>query len=366
MRVLDLFSGIGGISLGLHRAGMTTSAFCEINPYCRRVLSRHFPGVPIYDDVRTLTAARLRADGVVFDLIAGGFPCQDVSVAGRGIGLSGERSGLWFEFHRLIGETRPAWCFIENVPALRSRGLDQLLGGLAALGYDAEWDCVPASALGARHRRDRLWLVAYRDGGQRVEPFDALRAGRDAAGGGGEDVADALRHGPQGGEPSGSPAGIGRRIADPSAAHVAHPDRLCGPHGPLHTDEGARRRNAGGGSVGPDVAHPTEPGLPLPAGEVVRGSWRWREGRAASDGGGRCAVSDLGGMADGLPPGLDRRRVTLPQSASIWDAEPDIPRVLRGVPNRVPRLRALGNAVVPQIPEMVGRWIMAGAYGGEP
>jgi DNA (cytosine-5)-methyltransferase 1 len=161
MNVLDLFSGIGGFSLGLERAGFRTVAFCEIEPYARRVLAEHWPEVPCYDDVRTLTAERLKADGISVDVICGGFPCQDISVAGRGAGLAGERSGLWFEYLRIIKEIRPAIVIIENVPVLRSRGLDEVLRGIASIGYDAEWHCIPASAIGAPHRRDRVWIIAY-------------------------------------------------------------------------------------------------------------------------------------------------------------------------------------------------------------
>ena len=160
MRVLDLFSGIGAFSLGLERAGMTTAAFCEIDPYCRRVLAKHWPEVPCYDDVRSLTAERLRADGISVDVICGGFPCQDISVAGRGAGISGERSGLWREFARIIGEVGPRYVLVENVAALLSRGLGDVLGDLAAFGYDAEWHCIPAAAVGAPHRRDRIWIMA--------------------------------------------------------------------------------------------------------------------------------------------------------------------------------------------------------------
>ena len=162
MRVLDLFSGIGGFSIGLERAGMTTVAFCEQDAFCQHVLAQHWPGVPIYDDVRTLTTDTLRRDGIAaVDVICGGFPCQDISLAGAGAGIKGERSGLWSEYARLIGELRPRFVVVENVAALLSRGLDRVLGDLAALGYDATWDCIPASAVGAPHRRDRVWIVAY-------------------------------------------------------------------------------------------------------------------------------------------------------------------------------------------------------------
>ncbi len=145
MNVLDLFSGNGAISLGLERAGMRTVAFCENEPYCRAILGKIWPSVPCYDDVRTLTAAQLAADGIAVDLIAGGFPCQDISLAGKGAGLAGERSGLWRDYARLIGELRPSYVIVENVSALLKRGIGTVLGDLAKLGYDAEWHVIPAS-----------------------------------------------------------------------------------------------------------------------------------------------------------------------------------------------------------------------------
>ena len=174
MNVLDLFSGIGGFSIGLERAGMRTVAFCETEPFCRAVLAKHWPGVPCYEDVRTLTADRLARDGISIDVICGGFPCQDISHAGKGAGLAGERSGLWYEFHRLIEEVKPHYAIIENVSALRNRGLDAVLGSLASIGYDAEWHCISASAVGAPHRRDRIWIVAYPNyQGQSISTVDA-------------------------------------------------------------------------------------------------------------------------------------------------------------------------------------------------
>lgn len=167
MNVLDLFSGIGGFSLGLERAGMRTVAFCEIDPFCRRVLAKHWPGVPVYDDVRKLSGPDLGAAGISVDVICGGFPCQDLSVAGARLGLNGERSGLWSEIARLVGELRPRYLIVENVANLLNLGFGRVLGDLAALGYDAEWECIPASYVGAWHRRDRVWVVAYpnQDGG---------------------------------------------------------------------------------------------------------------------------------------------------------------------------------------------------------
>jgi len=180
LRVLDLFSGIGGFSLGLERTGgFETVAFCEIEPYCRAVLAKHWPAVLCYDDVRTLTADSLATDGIAVDVICGGFPCQDISFAGKGAGLSGERSGLWREYVRIIGELRPRFVIVENVAALLDRGLGDVLGDLASLGYDAEWHCIPACSVGAHHIRDRVWVVAYpvRDGFQsQVHLRDSLEA----------------------------------------------------------------------------------------------------------------------------------------------------------------------------------------------
>ena len=166
MRVLDLFSGIGGFSLGLERAGMTTVAFCEIEPYPRKVLAKHWPGVPIYEDVRDVSKQRLDADGITgIDVITGGFPCQDISVAGKQAGIEGERSGLWGEVARTISELLPNYAIVENVSALLSgdRGgwFGRVLGDLAEIGYDCEWHCLPASYVGAWHRRERVWIIAY-------------------------------------------------------------------------------------------------------------------------------------------------------------------------------------------------------------
>ena len=157
LTVGSLFAGIGGFDLGLERAGMRVRWQVEIDPYCQRVLAKHWPYVQRYGDIRTIDWGTVEP----VDLLCGGFPCQDISLAGKGAGLSGERSGLWFEYAKAIEVLRPSYVLIENVSALRSRGLDQVLGSLAALGYDAEWHCIPACAVGAPHRRDRVWVVAY-------------------------------------------------------------------------------------------------------------------------------------------------------------------------------------------------------------
>lgn len=282
MRVLDLFSGIGGFSLGLERAGMRTVAFCEIEPFCRAVLAQHWPEVPIYDDVRTLTADTLRRDGITVDVICGGFPCQDISFAGKRAGLEGARSGLWGEYRRLIGELRPRFVVVENVPGLLSLGMATVLGDLSALGYDATWDCVPASAVGAPHRRDRVWLVAY--------------------------ATDDIRR------------PVGRGMAEGVAASGREAAYGAIREGMRHSGDD---RSATGGE---DVANTIQDATSSGRSRVVGGAKAWK------------------GPACG---------------SSQWLAEPDVGRVADGVPARVDRLRSLGNAVVPQIPEIIGRAIMS-------
>ena len=273
---------------------MQTVAFCECEPYCRAVLKKHWPEVPCYDDVRELTADRLARDGITdIDVICGGFPCVDISVAGRsGAGLTGERSGLWREFARLVGEIRPRYAIIENVPNLLSGSdvvdtaegshvvtwMGRILGDLASMRYDAEWYSLRASDIGAPHRRDRIWITAY------PERSDL----RDESG---------WRDGESRSDPS-EPANDGTQE---SLAHANRP-RL----------EGWLRR-----------------GLQECSGE-----------RTAGSGG----ASELAGA---------------------WLAEPEVGRVAYGVPARTHRLRALGNAVVPQIPEIIGRAIMRATDGAE-
>jgi DNA (cytosine-5)-methyltransferase 1 len=290
LRVLDLFSGIGGFSLGLERTGgFKTVAFCEIEPFPRKILAKHWPEVPCYHDVRELTADRLAADGIGVDVICGGFPCQDISVAGKGAGLAGNRSGLWSEFARLIGEIRPRYAIVENVSALLSRGLADVLGDLAALGYDAEWHCIPASAVGAPHRRDRIWIVAHARGEQHEGDSDA------------------------------------ERWAPSTELFTAH-----AVSGELRHESG-RRNGAGWSSeaIAPDdgkqgiVANASGPGL--------SNSLAWRI----------------------------QQELAMPTSDSWWRTEPKVGRVAHGVPSRVDRLKGLGNAVVPQIPELIGRTILA-------
>jgi DNA (cytosine-5)-methyltransferase 1 len=157
---LDLFHGIGGFALGAYWAGMKfENHFCsDIEPYCRELYKLRFPDSIQLGDITKIKAEDL-PDGEW--IITGGFPCQDISIAGKGAGIHGERSGLWFEYWRLIRDLRPRFAIMENVGMLVHRGLREVLGSLAEIGYYAEWQDIRASDMGAPHRRERIWIVAY-------------------------------------------------------------------------------------------------------------------------------------------------------------------------------------------------------------
>jgi DNA (cytosine-5)-methyltransferase 1 len=152
----SLFSGIGGMDLGFDRAGMICQWQVEIDPFARAVLAKHWPEVPKHDDIRTFR------NPPRVDIITGGFPCQDISSLGLRAGIRGERSGLFWELMRVVREAEPRYVVLENVAALLFRGMGEVLQELAASGYDAEWDCLPAAAFGAHFRGDRIFIVAHR------------------------------------------------------------------------------------------------------------------------------------------------------------------------------------------------------------
>jgi DNA (cytosine-5)-methyltransferase 1 len=232
----------------------------EIDPYARAVLAKHWPDVRRHEDVRTFPPKEGEW-GV--DVICGGFPCQDISSAGLKVGIAGERSGLWREFARIIGKLRPRYVVVENVSALLARGMGEVLGDLSTLGYDAEWHVIPASAVGAPHRRERVWIVAYaNDEGESDVP-----------------VHDVARHG----------------VQEPTGDDVS--DTEC---------------------------------------------WRKPLGR---------------------PPGRTRRVMQQAPRDGDWTftTGPVLGGGTDGVPCRMDRLRCLGNAVVPQVVEFIGRAIVEAA-----
>ena len=326
MNVLDLFAGIGGFTLGLERAGFTTVAFCEIDSYAQKVLKKNWPGVPIYDDVRQITADRLISDGIRVDVITGGFPCQDLSLAGNQAGIEGERSGLWSECARLLGEVRPRYAIFENVTNLLSgeRGdwFKRVLWDISKVGYDAEWHCIPASAIGAHHHRDRVWIVAY-PSGARSKTRSALRVGDDdrscrdsrqlASSSEQESVLAYTRYNES------------RRESERSCNQLIN-----------STKAGQRPEARDGFTDSGEVLADT-----LYAGLQRRLHWRQGEEWQGESGHLGC-----GSAAHGQP------------RKNEWDIEPDVGRVAHGVPDRSHRLKCLGNAVVPPIPELIGHAIL--------
>jgi len=278
----------------------------EIDDYATKVLERHWPHVKRFRDVREIREGDLEP----VDLICGGFPCQDVSTASKTrAGILGERSSLWWEFARIIRMLRPRYVIIENVPAIRGRGLTLVLQDIAALGYDAEWHCVPASAIGAPHQRDRIWIIAYPAGTFRgpilVRPPSPDDADIDGIGRGGRAWVSSSQ---------------GRSKSEDG---VAHADAL-------------RPRLENGSETGPEGEAPAL--LDAPRHSVHRGAIR--------------------------EPLAEFAR--LRGERTHWAVEPGVVRMVYGVPNRMDRIRCLGNAVVPQMAEWLGKMILAADLHARP
>jgi len=302
----SLFSGIGGFDLGFERAGIKTLWQVENDPYAVKVLERHWPNVKRYGDIKAIEWEAVE----VPDIVSGGFPCQPVSVAGKRRGADDER-WLWPEFARCLRVLRPRYVVLENVPGLLALGFGDVLGDLAALGYDAEWDCIPAVAFGAPHLRYRVWVVAYAASDLRRTSGDSRST---TFNGGGATVGDA--------------GGSGRNGVDGRRSR-AELTNGC-------TDV-PNARSGGRGAVERDVL----PGEP----DAIRG-------------GADVADAASTGLEGPKPARLvfGERRGLLTE-CDWWTVEPDVGRVAYGIPARVDRLKCLGNAIVPQIAEWLGRRI---------
>ena len=265
---------------------METVAFCEFDKHAQKVLQKHWPDLPIHDDVRTLDGYQYRGS---VDVVCGGFPCQDISVAGKQKGIEAERSGLWAECARLLGEVRPRYAIFENVTALISgdegRWFQRVLWDISEVGYDAEWHCISASELGAHHHRDRVWIICYpkHPGSSAAEITESYKK---------RNGSDAQRT---------KPASESARSGDAE----------------ILADSTRRSKQAL---------------LSRKLAAILRETYQKRQTRR------------LG--ASGRYIGAE------------WAAEPNVGRVANGIPNRSHRLKQLGNAVVPQIPEIIGRAIM--------
>lgn len=356
----SLFAGIGGFDLGLERAGMECKWQVEIDDFCSRVLEKHWPHVKRYRDVREVGAHNLEP----VDLICGGFPCQPFSVAGKQRGKEDDRH-LWPEMFRIVSELRPTWVVGENVPGLVRLGLDQVLSDLEGIGYSCQTFDIPACAVDAPHVRHRIWIVAnakrggcgtdgkcgsvegVRGGrthdsmptaesgtrtgyvGDTGKPSENANAEEDDNGGSlsvgesGSDVARTAKPNKYPWDGLGTPHWLGKDVADAEC-----PKR--GPHNETRRyigegENSERETPSGFRECGEDVAHADKAGLP-----EFQGSRK-----------------DAECPGNGTAHGCSR-----------WLPEPELGRVAHGIPRRVDRLRSLGNAVVPQVVEIIGRAIM--------
>ena len=323
MKVLDLFSGIGGFSLGLEWAGMSTVAFCERDPYCTTILNKHWPDTPVHSDVRNLDGKDY-ADSI--DLVAGGFPCQPFSVAGNRRGSDDDRH-LWPEMLRIIQEAKPRWVIGENVFGIINMALDDVQADLEREHYEVRKFVLPAVAVDAHHRRDRVFIIAYRDPSLVNASSEHGRWDTDRRGGawvelGGDVLAQTRRH----------------QVSDATdrpSSHVAdsHGERLQR-HGQEHQLRGFGEEGQAGGSG--DVADTNGT-----RGEVgISGQESWQEGHAG----------------ESYHQG-DQQLRRSPRGE--WPAEPRVGRVVDGIPNRVDRIKGLGNAVVPQLIQAIGELVLA-------
>ena len=284
MRVLDLFSGIGGFSLGLERAGMKTVQFVENDPYCQKVLAKNFPGIPIHGDIKTFHY------GTSVQIVSGGFPCQPYSHAGEQRGKEDDRH-LWEEYLRIIQSVRSPWVIGENVSGIINMELDQVLSDLASENYSCQSLVIPACAVNAPHRRDRVWIIARRNAMGNSE-YNGLSTAKESR----------------------SPSSI----SDNSSQGE---------------NKTFQSKGTSGRSNIKNVAHANK--------ERIQG--RKETGNLESEGTHRNQFSLR----------CSQRRI-----GKNWDFEPELGRVANGIPNRMDRLKGLGNAVVPQIVEIIGRAIM--------
>jgi len=312
MKVLDLFSGIGGFSLGLEWAGMSTVAMCEKDPYCRKILAKHWPDLTIHEDIRNLDGKKYRNS---IDLVAGGFPCQPFSVAGKRKGSDDDRH-LWPEMRRVIQEAKPRWVIGENVFGFINMALDDVQADLEREHYEVRKFVLPAVAVDARHRRDRIILIAYSNSPavwnlpeRQAQGRDNLQAGRQAItpdNGPSQSMANSYGKGLE----------IGQDLRENHEQELSPSER-----------SGSERRE--------DVAN--SHGTRSEAG--LSGQEPWQEGNSGE---------------------LDHQghQQSWRKASREWPAEPCLGRVADGVPNRVDRIKGLGNAVVPQLIQAIGELVI--------
>ncbi len=389
MKVLDLFSGIGGFSLGLERAGFETIAFCELEDYPVSILNKHWPNVPVHRDIRKLDGRQYRGTA---RLVCGGFPCQPFSVAGKQAGEEDDRH-LWPEMFRIIREVRPDYVIGENVAGFIAMALDDVLFDLESEGYRCEVFVLPACAVGAVHRRDRVWIVAHTNGrGWDAQPLSgSVSAGRkdntntvqSSKHGNGGIVAHARHAEPQGRNQA------ERDNQGSSETGIQTGSESTSPCSDVTDTQGERCREAGSDIERPETRPTRDCSQDATHSEHSgRDSTENRQGDTQgndSDATGQDSIeqsqgrSCAGDATNTSGQGLQGKPITgsscsngqepsNEQPAGLGCIEPfrPIPAPTQppvrhrddGLPDNVARLKALGNAVVPQIPELIGRYIM--------
>jgi len=383
LKHLDLFSGIGGFSLGLESAGLVeTVAFCDFDKYCQQVLNKNFPGVPVYGDVKELNYDKLKADGInQIDIITGGYPCQPFSVAGRKKGEQDPRH-VWPEMFRLIKELRPTWVIGENVGGHIKLGLDTVLENLESEGYSARTFSISASSVGANHKRERVWIVGYSTNNRRNESTSDSQTRRAF----GQSEEGGMRQLERTSDVENSRRSIGReqssrnsegiglwsfetsewstdtnQIARSSeGAEIMADSTSEGLEGEFRsklqgTGEGL---TDGSETIDRDVADSDEMQRQLLCGQQSEQRQETFEGTSNGSG---TPCEDCDATNSDCPRLKEQRRSftteekhETSQCGRWWDVEPDVGRVAHGVPKRVDRLKCLGNSVVPQIPYVIG------------
>ena len=356
--MLDLFSGIGGFALAAQWCWgdeLDIVGFCEIEKYAQKVLQKNFPGVPIYEDITKLNGKDFKN----IDIITGGFPCQDISIAGKGEGIEGSRSGLWTEMHRIIREIRPRYALIENVPMLTIRGGTRVIADLAEIGYDAEWQIIGADDVGAWHRRKRIWIVAYPRhlcrgnhesgdvglcGREQIEKTQWSASQFEAAGSSEESEALAYsecfgsiqrKHEGRSRCEEGLFEGNGKDVVNSNGkreiGNKSEYREGCGFESRSEDVAHSKsKRVEGCGTGGEQESHTyAQEGLSMCEGERSRAT----EGSIGTS---------IRGMVDGIPEGLHKD--------VMWQKEPeDINKISVGVKDRIQRLKGLGNSICPQV-----------------
>lgn len=343
---IDLFSGIGGFALGAYWADMRFKNHfaSEIDKYCIELYQKRFPdSIQLGNITKIDTQELIKKYGDKW-ILSGGFPCQDISIAGKGEGITGSRSGLWFEYWRLIRDLRPRFAIMENVGAITFRGLTELLGSLAEIGYNAEWQDIRAEDVGAPHKRERIWIVAYTDTILYKRELDTRRnqestkksKDRDARKGktshrkririksctSGEDVADTNSPGLQAQRPEQQTTGIARSYSQGKIS-----DTNC-----IRLQGLTNRRNI-------DKKNELFKG-----GEIIR---TYNAGTITNSDNNQATRQRK--YSREIFSKSETKRFNLCSSQEWWSTEPSVGRLANGIPRRVDRLKGLGNAIVPQI-----------------